>query len=61
VNRSPKSGISFDSDFLDLSDFSEIWAETEAIGVVRRIMDNVEARIILFIISELHGFGMIKI
>jgi len=34
--------------------------ETDANGVVRRITDNMEARIILFIISKLYGFRMIK-
>jgi len=39
---------------------SGLWAETEVNGIVRRIADNMEARIILFIIPKLHGFVMIK-
>jgi len=39
---------------------SGLWAETEVNGIVRRITDNIVARIILFIITKLNEFGMIK-
>jgi len=39
---------------------SGLWAETKVNEKVRRIADNVKARISLFIIPNLYGFGMIK-